>query len=93
LNPKNPFGKWLIKTVDPLIPRAAQAAMPIIHAACANDAGGGDYYGPTGFLEIRGGPGKARVNPIAKDIDVGKGLWALSESMTGIRYLSEPPWR
>ena len=32
-------------------------------------------YGPTGFLEIRGAPGKARVNPIANDVGVGSRLW------------------
>jgi len=72
-----------------LIPNPANAAKPIIHAACADDVSGGDYCGPRGFLEIGGKPGKARVNPIAKDVDLGKRLWALSESMTGIRYLSE----
>jgi NAD(P)-dependent dehydrogenase (short-subunit alcohol dehydrogenase family) len=87
--PKNPFSKWFQEKARPLIPTAAKAAMPILHAACADGVRGGDYYGPRGFLEIGGRPGRARVNPIAKDADVGKRLWALSESMTGIRYLSQ----
>jgi NAD(P)-dependent dehydrogenase (short-subunit alcohol dehydrogenase family) len=89
LNPRNPFGRWLQKRIEPLIPSAAKAARPIIHAASAEDASGGDYFGPVGFLEIGGRSGKARVNPIARDVEIGKRLWALSESMTGIRYLSE----
>ena len=57
----------------------------------ARDEGvsGGDYYGPSGFLEIRGKTGRARVNPIARDVELGRRLWTLSESMTGIRYLSD----
>jgi NAD(P)-dependent dehydrogenase (short-subunit alcohol dehydrogenase family) len=89
MTPRNPFSRWFHKKVEPLIPIATEAARPIIHAACAENVSGGDYYGPSGFLEIGGRPGRARVNPIAKDIDIGKRLWALSESMTGIRYLSE----
>jgi NAD(P)-dependent dehydrogenase (short-subunit alcohol dehydrogenase family) len=87
--PRNRVGKWFNSVVEELlIPTAAQAARPIIHAACAENASGGDYYGPSGFLEIAGKPGRARVNPIARDVGIGKRLWACSESMTGIRYLS-----
>jgi NAD(P)-dependent dehydrogenase (short-subunit alcohol dehydrogenase family) len=86
LTPKTPFSKWLQKRVETLIP-AATAAIPIIHAARAESVSGGDYYGPQGFLEIRGRPGKARLNPIVHDVDLGKRLWSLSESMTGVRYL------
>ena len=52
--------------------------------------GGGDYYGPSGFLEIHGSTGRARLNPIVKDIELGRRLWAASESLTGVRFLSEP---
>jgi len=89
LTPRNPIGRWFNRKMEKLfVPTAAQAAMPIVHAACSEDAKGGDYYGPTGFLEIRGKPGRARINPIARDADLGSRLWAASESMTGIRYLS-----
>jgi NAD(P)-dependent dehydrogenase (short-subunit alcohol dehydrogenase family) len=89
LTPTNPLSRWLKKRLEPLIPPAAQSAMSILHAAVADDVAGGDYFGPNGFLEIGGRPESARVNPIAKDRETGKRLWALSESMTGIRYLSE----
>jgi NAD(P)-dependent dehydrogenase (short-subunit alcohol dehydrogenase family) len=89
VTPRNPVGRWLNDRLEKLfIPTAAQAAMAIVHAACAPDARGGDYYGPTGLLEIGGRPGRARVNPMAKDLELGSRLWDLSESMTGVRYLS-----
>jgi NAD(P)-dependent dehydrogenase (short-subunit alcohol dehydrogenase family) len=89
LTPTNPIGRWFQDRVRPLIPVAADAARPIVRAACADDVRGGDYYGPSGFLEIGGEPGRARLNPIARDVETGRRLWALSESMTGVRFLSE----
>lgn len=89
LNPTNRVGQWFHKKMESLIPTAAEAATSIVHAACADKVRGGDYYGPRGFLEIGGRPGKARIHAIANDVGIGKRLWALSESMTGIRYLSE----
>ncbi|HQY69371.1 MAG TPA: oxidoreductase [Pseudomonadales bacterium] len=81
---------WRQKKLEPLIPTAAEAVRPIIHAATAQGVSGGDYYGPSGFLEIGGKTTKkARVNPVAKKADVGKRLWTLSETMTGIEYLSD----
>lgn len=89
VTPRNPVGRWFNQKMEKLlIPTAAQAATPIIHAAWSEGPRGGDYYGPSGFLEIRGKPGKGRVNPIANDVELGSRLWASSESMTGIRYLS-----
>ena len=90
LTPGNPFSKWIMEKIGALIPTPAEASRPILHAARADGVGGGDYHGPGGFLEIRGMPGRARVNPIARDVDVGRRLWALSESMAGIRYLPDP---
>jgi NAD(P)-dependent dehydrogenase (short-subunit alcohol dehydrogenase family) len=89
LTPRNAFHRWFTqKVVEPLIPKAPAAARSIIHAASAEGVSGGDYYGPTGLLETGGRTGRARVNPAAKDVDAGRRLWALSEEMTGVRYLS-----
>jgi NAD(P)-dependent dehydrogenase (short-subunit alcohol dehydrogenase family) len=89
LTPRNAFRRWLTeKVLEPLIPKAPAAARSIIHAASAEGVRGGDYYGPTGLLETRGRTGRARVHPVAKDVEAGRRLWALSEEMTGVRYLS-----
>lgn len=89
LTARNAFIQWIMDRIAVLIPSAADASRPILHAACDERVSGGDYYGPSGFLEIRGEPGRARVNPIARDVEIGKRLWTLSESMTGIHYLSD----
>ena len=88
LTPRNAFIRWLYDKIGALLP-AAEASGPIVHAARDERVSGGDYYGPSGFLEIRGKTGRARVNPSARDVEIGRRLWTLSESMTGIRYLSD----
>ena len=89
LTPRNAFSKWVYEKIGALIPSAAEASRPIVHAARDDRVSGGDYYGPSGLLEIRGKTGRARVNPIARDVDIGRRLWTWSESMTGIHYLSD----
>lgn len=66
---------------------AAQGALPALHAATAADVRGGDYYGPKGFKELRGGPTRVDCRPEARDPQLAQRLWALSEQLTGVRYL------
>lgn len=88
LTPKGALGKWFNEKMILLVPTAAKAARPIVYAATADGVSGGDYYGPRGLFEIAGKPGRARVNPVARDTETGKRLWGVSEEMTGVRYLS-----
>jgi len=89
LTPRSGLSRWIQAKIGTRIPSAAEASGSIVHAARGDGVSGGDYYGPSGFLEIRGQTGRARLNPIARDVDIGRRLWALSESMTGTRYLSD----
>ena len=64
-----------------------QGALPILHAATAEDAQGGEYFGPDGFREMRGrGVKRVEVVEEARDPEVGRRLWALSEELTGVEY-------
>jgi NAD(P)-dependent dehydrogenase (short-subunit alcohol dehydrogenase family) len=67
---------------------AADGARPIIYAATSPDAKAGGYYGPTGFQEIKGPPGRSRIMPQAQDPGSGKRLWTLSETLTGVAFPS-----
>jgi NAD(P)-dependent dehydrogenase (short-subunit alcohol dehydrogenase family) len=87
--PKNKISQWFSDKIEGLVPHPSDAARPSLHAACADGVKGGDYYGPGGFLEIAGKPAKARINPDALDIEAGKKLWTLTESMTGVSFLSD----
>ena len=46
----------------------------------------GGYYGPTGFMEMKGQPGRAEIRPQARDAETARRLWSLSEQMTGVAF-------
>jgi len=88
LAPTSAIGRWLNDRLSPLIPKPADAARATVLAATAAGVQGGDYYGPGGPLEIAGRPAPARLNRRAAVPEYGARLWQLSESLTGVRYLS-----
>jgi len=67
---------------------AALGALPTLYAATMPTVGSGDYIGPDGPLEFRGYPKKVDCRPAARDPHTAARLWAVSEQLTGIRYLS-----
>lgn len=77
------FAGWF--AMDP-----PQGALPTLYAATAPEAEPGAYYGPDGFLEIRGHPAPATVAKKARDRQTAARLWREAEEATGVRYLSEP---
>lgn len=72
------------------IPGVAQTpvngAEPALYAATSPDAWGGGYYGPGHLLELTGPPKPARVPGPAKNDDVARRLWEVSEQLTGVRF-------
>ncbi len=66
--------------------KADQGALPGLYAATAPDAQGGQYYGPDGFMELRGFPAPAKASAHARDDTVAQRLWAVSEQLTGVSY-------
>lgn len=88
--PKTKFGQWYQSKLEAwIVGKPENAALPIIYAATKERVTGGDYYGPQGLFEIKGKPGPARVNPLAKNVEFGKRLWAASEALTGVSYLPD----
>lgn len=75
------------KLFEPLISHdAAAGALPILLAATQPDVIPGGYYGPQGFMEFRGPPGLARIEPQALDLEVARRLWTESEQLTAVRF-------
>jgi NAD(P)-dependent dehydrogenase (short-subunit alcohol dehydrogenase family) len=70
-----------------LLNSAEIGALPTLYAATAPGVGGNDYYGPSGFKELRGYPAKARRHPAASDAATAQRLWAVSAALTGVSYL------
>ena len=61
-------------------------ALPTLYAATEPGLEGGTFCGPDGFLEQRGHPKRVAPNSAARDEDVARRLWEVSEEMTGVRF-------
>jgi NAD(P)-dependent dehydrogenase (short-subunit alcohol dehydrogenase family) len=61
-------------------------ALPTLRAAIDESVSSDDYYGPGGFGEIKGYPVKVDSTSLAKDKQIAKKLWDVSEKLTGIEY-------
>lgn len=68
---------------------AEMGALPLLYAAVSPDLRGGEYVGPSGFMEMRGYPAVAKSNAESYDLAVAKRLWDVSEKLTGIVYQFE----
>jgi NAD(P)-dependent dehydrogenase (short-subunit alcohol dehydrogenase family) len=61
-------------------------ALPALYAATMPDVHGGEYFGPGGFMEMRGAPKRVDMTKAARNDDDARRLWTVSEELTGIRY-------
>jgi NAD(P)-dependent dehydrogenase (short-subunit alcohol dehydrogenase family) len=61
-------------------------ALPTLYAATEPGLEGGTFVGPDGFLEQRGHPKRVSPNSAARDEEVARRLWEVSEEMTGVRF-------
>ncbi len=68
---------------------AERGALPLLYAATAAGVDSGDYIGPDGWRQLRGYPRKVGCRNAARDPELGRRLWHLSERLTGVRYLSD----
>lgn len=66
---------------------AAMGALPTLYAATARDVINGDYFGPGGFQQLHGHPRKVGCRAAARDEKRAAALWAISQELTGVRYL------
>ena len=77
----------MVQILNPLLAqKPAMGALPTLYAATAPDVQGGDYYGPSGWQELRGYPIRVQSSDRSHDTAVAARLWTVSEELTGIRY-------
>lgn len=62
-------------------------AFPQLYAATMPDVRGGDFFGPDGRGEIRGGPTRVGSNRASRDAEVASVLWDRAEKLTGVSFL------
>jgi NAD(P)-dependent dehydrogenase (short-subunit alcohol dehydrogenase family) len=61
-------------------------ALPTLYAATEPGLEGGTFCGPDGFLEQHGHPKPVAPSSAARDEQVARRLWEVSEEMTGVRF-------
>ncbi len=80
--------KWYFRMVRPLFKAISQegkmGALPQIRAAVDSDVKGGEYYGPSGFNELKGYPVKVQSNGRSHNEEDARKLWDVSEELTGV---------
>lgn len=79
--------KGFLQTVSRVVgQRSSMGALPTLMAAIHPEVQRNDYFGPEGFMEMRGYPTKVETSQAAKDNDLAERLWNVSEEMTGVQY-------
>lgn len=82
------IGGFFLRMTTRLIAQApAAGALPILFAATSDAVRGSEYFGPGGYKELGGLPKRVECSAEARDPITAKQLWALSERLTGVRYL------
>jgi NAD(P)-dependent dehydrogenase (short-subunit alcohol dehydrogenase family) len=69
---------------QPLEQDTETGALPTLRAATDTGVLGGQYYGPGGFMEMRGYPKVVASSRRSHDPAVQRRLWAISEELTGV---------
>jgi NAD(P)-dependent dehydrogenase (short-subunit alcohol dehydrogenase family) len=82
--------KWWFKPVfalmAPFTQDQARGALPQIRAAVDPGVKGGEYYGPSGFGEMKGDPVLVKSNDASHHRGDAWKLWEISEKLTGIAF-------
>lgn len=61
-------------------------ALPILRAATEENLTGGEYFGPTKIMEMRGYPELVKSSDKSYDKNLAKKLWEVSEKLTNLSY-------
>ena len=64
----------------------AMGALPTLYAATAPHVESGSFFGPSGFMRMKGWPALEAPNPNRVTPEEAEKLWELSERLTGIKF-------
>ena len=77
----------MFRVLNPIFSQNVEnGTLPTLRAAIDSNAQSGEYYGPGGFMEMKGAPVVVKSNELSYNEDNAKQLWDLSEKMTGVQY-------
>jgi NAD(P)-dependent dehydrogenase (short-subunit alcohol dehydrogenase family) len=77
---------WWLMTLSPLVQSAEKGSYPEIMCATEPNLDQKGFYGPTGRGYFTGPVGECKLEPHAKDKEVSKKLWEVSEKAIGIKW-------
>jgi NAD(P)-dependent dehydrogenase (short-subunit alcohol dehydrogenase family) len=84
------LGRNMSPVLSHLFPKIGQpaetGALPILMAALSDSVKGGEYFGPDGFMEMRGKPTVVDSTQLSKNKEVAEKLWEVSEKLVGFKY-------
>ncbi|KAI9913032.1 hypothetical protein PsorP6_005524 [Peronosclerospora sorghi] len=85
------YPAWLAEILVRLVSRlpfmtCQVGVLPILYAATMKDVKGGEYYGPNGFLHLRGYPVLEAGAKSSHSLEDAKKLWELSENLLGDKF-------
>ena len=87
---RNYVDRWYVKPLLPLVHRTQQSsamgALPTLRAAVDPRVLGGQYYGPDGWLGLRGHPVVVRSSKASHNRADARKLWEVSEELTGVAF-------
>lgn len=80
-------GFFMEKIITPMVSHSsAEGALPTLLAACDSAVTNGSYWGPSGFMGMKGTPEKAKKPSAALDDNACRKLWEISEKLTGVSF-------
>ena len=77
---------WQLMKLSPLVQSAERGSYPELMCATEPDLDQNGFYGPTGRGYFKGPVGDCKLEPHAKDKEVAKRLWEVSEKATGLKW-------
>jgi len=81
--------KWaqpLMKLILKVLPSAYHGSLPEVRASVDIYAKSGEYYGPRTFFKMSGRTLLTKSSKRSHDLETAKGLWELSEKLTGVKF-------
>lgn len=77
---------WQLMKLSPMVQSAERGAYPQLMCATEEDLDQKEFYGPTGRNNWTGPVGAHELKPHAKDREVARRLWEVSEEATGQKF-------
>ena len=81
-----PWVRFLLPLIRVVLPTPQSASLAQIRAASDPTVKGGQYFGPSGLLQLAGYPVQVKSSELSYNAEKAKELWKYSEQLTNIRY-------